>query len=231
MRKGKLRKSGKKRMVEVFSLLVIQTVIFFAAAGRLNIPRAWFWVALGSVHLLFNFILFYTFSPELINVRGEISKETKTWDKIFGGLYVLMVFTMPAVAGLDVGRYGWSDLQLPFMVLGIAFYIVSVILFDWAMIANAYFETTARIQKDKGQKVVSTGPYRIVRHPGYAGIIFLTFATPLILGSAYALIASGIITMLMIYRTFMEDKMLQNELSGYVEYTNKVRYRLVPGLW
>ena len=110
-------------------------------------------------------------------------------------------------------------------------FILGSVLIHWAMLVNRHFESSVRIQKDRGHRVITTGPYRIVRHPGYVGAILFGISTPLIIGSVYGLIPGGIAVILLIIRTSLEDKLLRNELNGYVEYTKRVRYRLVPGLW
>lgn len=99
------------------------------------------------------------------------------------------------------------------------------------MITNRYFETTVRIQKDRGHQVIATGPYKIVRHPGYVGIILSVLSFSLIIGSLFSLIPAGIIILLFIVRTLLEDKTLHDELDGYPEYSKQVKYRLLPGIW
>jgi protein-S-isoprenylcysteine O-methyltransferase Ste14 len=158
-------------------------------------------------------------------------KLTKGWDMAFGIVYTLSVVLTPAIAGLDVGRYHWSGLDVRFAALGILLFMPGAALVTWAMAVNKFFEGTVRIQKDRGQKVITTGPYKFVRHPGYAGMVLIYVAPPLILGSAYALIPAAAIVVGLVVRTHFEDKMLFEELEGYKEYTKKVKYRLVPGIW
>ena len=138
---------------------------------------------------------------------------------------------VPAVAGLDVGRYLWSSLELPYAVVGVVSLVVASVLINWTMIENPYFEPTVRIQDDRGHHVVTTGPYAIVRHPGYlSGILWLA-SIPLILGSLYAFAPVALYTVLMGLRTYLEDRTLQEELPGYTEYVERVKYRLFPGIW
>jgi protein-S-isoprenylcysteine O-methyltransferase Ste14 len=99
------------------------------------------------------------------------------------------------------------------------------------MIANTYFSTAVRIQSDRGQTVCRTGPYRFVRHPGYVGFILQSFGTPILLGSTWALIPGVAAAAILVIRTSLEDRMLQAELTGYREYVQEVRYRLVPRIW
>ncbi len=141
------------------------------------------------------------------------------------------VFILPVVIGLDAGRFQWSYLNYYFLIPGYLLYIFSNILVIWAMMENKHFEATVRIQKDRGHKVITSGPYKLVRHPGYlAGIIYV-IGLPMILGSVYGFIASAAAILIIIIRTGLEDKTLKNELEGYVEYSKKVKYRLIPGIW
>ena len=174
------------------------------------------------------------FDPELVNQRGlwKKKKDTKRWDKIIIPTYVIVEFyVLPVIAGLDVGRFHWSGLGIHFAILGCVLFILGSVLIHWAMLVNRHFEGSVRIQKDRGHRVITTGPYRIVRHPGYVGAILWGISTPLIIGSVYGLIPGGIAVILLIIRTSLEDKLLRSELNGYVEYTKRVRYRLLPGLW
>jgi len=228
----KLKKSGIRRIKQIYFVFIIQALIFFASAGHFNIPRAWLYFIIYLMYLLLNTIMVYKFFPEIANVRGEVRRGTKSWDKVFIALSVpVSLFIMPAVAGLDVGRYHWTSLPIYFTVVGIGLYIISVILIDWSMITNRYFETTVRIQKDRGHQVITTGPYKIVRHPGYVGIILSVLSFSLIIGSLFSLIPAGIIILLFIIRTSLEDKTLHAELDGYPEYAKRVKYRLFPGIW
>jgi protein-S-isoprenylcysteine O-methyltransferase Ste14 len=138
---------------------------------------------------------------------------------------------VPAAAGLDVGRYRWSSFGLPYSVVGVVSLVLSSVLINWAMIENPYFEPTVRIQDDRDHRVVTTGPYAIVRHPGYlSGILWLA-SVPLIFGSLYAFAPYVLYAVLIILRTHLEDRTLREELRGYTEYAERVRYRLVPWIW
>ncbi len=144
---------------------------------------------------------------------------------------LIVLLVVPAVAGLNVERFQWSSLNVLSTLVGFQLFIVSAVLIDWAMVTNPFFESTVRIQKDREHKVVTSGPYRIVRHPGYLAGILFTLSIPLILGSLVTFIPAGIYTLLMIARTWLEDKTLNKELDGYSEYTKRIRYRLLPGIW
>ncbi|MGB2806319.1 MAG: isoprenylcysteine carboxylmethyltransferase family protein, partial [Sedimentisphaerales bacterium] len=141
------------------------------------------------------------------------------------GFYIL-----PVVTGLDI-RFQWSYLGFYSTIAGVVLFLVGSVIINWAMIVNTHFEATVRIQNDRDHKVITTGPYKIVRHPGYVGAILWAVATPLIIGSIVGLIPAGIAGLVLIIRTWLEDKTLHSELNGYVEYAGRVKYRLFPGIW
>jgi protein-S-isoprenylcysteine O-methyltransferase Ste14 len=138
---------------------------------------------------------------------------------------------MLVVAALDAGRFRWSEMPLVVQVLGVIGLIPLGLLLFWVTATNSYLSSYARIQQDRGQQVVSTGPYKYVRHPMYAAVIPFIICVALILGSWWALIPGGVIGVLFTIRTVLEDRMLQDELPGYKEYAQRVRYRLLPRVW
>ncbi|MHC4691730.1 MAG: methyltransferase family protein [Planctomycetota bacterium] len=172
-------------------------------------------------------------NPELINHRGqwEKKKDTKPWDKILILAYGITAFyVLPVVIGLDI-RFQWSYLGIHFMIAGIVLFFVGSVILNWAMIVNTHFETSVRIQNDRAHKVITAGPYKMVRHPGYVGAILWAVATPLIIGSVVGLIPAVITGLVLVIRTWLEDRTLHSELNGYVEYAGRVKYRLFPGIW
>ena len=114
---------------------------------------------------------------------------------------------------------------------GLVVFVLGMGLMTWAMIVNNFFSLVVRIQKDRGHTVVSSGPYAYVRHPGYIGGILFQLATPVMLGTLWALVPAGLAACLIVIRTVLEDKTLQAELDGYKDYAARVRYRLLPGVW
>jgi protein-S-isoprenylcysteine O-methyltransferase Ste14 len=228
----RLRKSLNKFILMSCLTPVIQAVILFVSAGRMDMPRAWVYLGTILIYFPLTTIILYILNPELVKHRAERKKGTKPWDKVLLPAYIIMQFLIQTVViGLDVGRFQWSTLGIPFAVLGFVLFILSAIIVDWAMAANPHFEATVRIQKERGHRVVTTGPYRFVRHPGYVGTMFWAVGTPLIIGSVYGLIPGGICIVLLIIRTSLEDKTLQKELDGYTAYAKRVKYRLFPGIW
>ena len=132
---------------------------------------------------------------------------------------------------MDVGRFRWSSLNIDFAVLGIILFVLGGIIFNWAVMVNPHFEPTVRIQKDRDHQVVTNGPYRIVRHPGYLAGILFPISTTFVVGSVYGLVPAAFSFFLIVVRTWLEDRTLQRELTGYSEYAMRVRYRLVPAVW
>ncbi len=220
-----------KRLGTVTLFLVVIAAILFLSAGRLDWTWAWVYLGICLVSVLINAPIMLCTSPETIAERGEL-KMTQKWDRVISGLIALaMYFALPLVAGVDV-RFGWTpDLGVPVHVAGAVGLAVGLELSSWAMIANAYFSTAVRIQSERGHTVCSTGPYRFVRHPGYVGFILQSIGPSFLWGSLWALIPGITGAVLIIIRTSLEDRMLQAELPGYLDYVQQVRYRLVPGIW
>ena len=222
-----------KQIVVSTVMMGVMMAVFFASAGRRDIPRAWLFFGAAFVYFVASTLALYRFNPELLIARLTLRREgSKTWDEILMRAANLMgMLLIPAVAGLDLGRYGWSSLDIIYAVPGFVLFILGAVLITWAMIVNRYFESTVRIQEDRDHEVVSTGPYRFVRHPGYLSGILWMSSVPLILGSLYTLLPVMIYSVMMILRTHLEDRTLRDELPGYAEYAERVRFRLIPWVW
>lgn len=219
------------RVGTVLVFMVIIAGILFLASGRLSWIWAWIYLGINVGFMLINGTIMLRLSPETIAERGA-PKETKRWDKIVSGVYALaMYLALPLVAGLDV-RFDWTkEIGIAWHITGAVLYLAGLVLSAWAMIANAYFSTAVRIQTERGHTVCRTGPYRFVRHPGYVGFILQALSFTILLGSLWALIPGILASILMIIRTSLEDRTLQAELPGYLDYIQDVHYRLVPGIW
>ena len=172
--------------------------------------------------------------PGLTAERQNIEsiKNAKAWDKVLAPLMaVSVVFPMVIVAGLD-HRFGWSPVfQLWLIVLGIFLIALGYTFSAWAFMENQFFSSVVRIQTDRGHMVCDSGPYRIVRHPGYAGNILPLLGTVLALSSLWTIIPAAVALVIAVIRTALEDQTLQEELPGYQEYARRVRYRLFPGIY
>ena len=204
----------------------------FLGAGRLDWIRGWISVVLWMNGMAVIGLAGYVFNPAVISARLDWRhKDTKHFDKIFLAAYSPLVFIQPAIAGIDAERFHWSNMPFVFSYVGEIAFIVGVALIAWVLSVNPFAEATVRIQTDRGQTVVDTGPYRVVRHPMYVGFFLMSLGPPLIWGSFWALLIGAAIVVLMIWRTRREDQTLRRELPGYEEYAARTRYRLVPGLW
>ena len=211
--------------------VVILGVILFVSAGRIDWPAAW--VLLG-ITLLWVFAMALAIiprHPDLIAERLGPRKGGKRWDVVILSLFGLATIVKSVIAGLDQ-RFGWTvDFPPGLQQVSVILLLTGYGLIVWATAANAFFAQTVRIQTERGHKVVTGGPYRMVRHPGYLGTIVTELAAPLLLASWWALLIGIIAAGLFVIRTHFEDRTLQDELEGYQAYTNKTRYRLVPGIW
>jgi protein-S-isoprenylcysteine O-methyltransferase Ste14 len=212
--------------------LVIGLAVLFLSAGTLDWINGWIYVILVSSYWVISTVVLAIVNPEMLNKRGSVVKEnTKGFDKIWVAFIPLLTFGNLVVMGLDSIRFQWSFTPFWLTFLGI-FMFVSVTPFAlWAMAVNRFFEWTAHIQNEKHQYVCISGPYRIVRHPGYAGLIVSILSYPLVLGSWWGFVLSGILTAMIVIRTGQEDRMLQMELPGYTQYAKRVKCRLIPLVW
>jgi protein-S-isoprenylcysteine O-methyltransferase Ste14 len=156
----------------------------------------------------------------------------KRWDRIYFTFSTLLYFVSLVVAGLDVGRFGWTG-PLPgwAYAAGTAIYILGNAIFLWVKVTNRFFSTLVRIQTDRGHTVCREGPYRYIRHPGYIGGMLYMLAGALLLGSLWAVLMQALACLSLVVRTALEDWTLQKELPGYADYARQVKYRLVPGIW
>lgn len=219
------------RVGQVAFGVVLEAVILFVAAGRLDWSWAWVFLGIYVIAIVINGT-FLSRSPETIAERGQGYQKMKDWDKTVSGLWSLAQFILvPLVAGLDM-RFNWTqEFGATWHIVGAVLFAVGLALFGWAMITNAYFSTVVRIQNDRGQTVCRTGPYRWIRHPGYVGANLQSVGIPFLLGSRWALIPAIVAVAAMVVRTSLEDRTLQAELPGYGDYMREVHYRLIPRIW
>jgi protein-S-isoprenylcysteine O-methyltransferase Ste14 len=171
-------------------------------------------------------------NPGVLNERSSVVKEgTIGFDKMWVVAYPMLTFGNLIVMGLDAVRFRWSSMPNWLTLVGIIMFVSVAPLALWAMAVNRFFEWTARVQDDNQQYVCTSGPYRIMRHPGYTALFFSILAYPLILGSWWGFVFSGVLVVMVVIRTALEDRMLLRELQGYTEYARRVKYRLIPMVW
>lgn len=230
LKKGKEDSTAIKVIKGVVTVLFMLALIF-VPAGTLRWPEAWLLLIFYLATVTGVMIWMKINAPGLLKERMSRNKEIKSWDKIIMIAYSFLLIILLAVPGLDAVRFGWSEVSLIVKALGFIGYIPATSFAFWAMRENAYASDVVRIQEDRGHTVCTTGPYRYVRHPMYTGVILFVLCFPLSLGSLYSFIPASLIIVLFIIRTSLEDKTLLEELPGYKEYAQKVRYRLLPGVW
>jgi len=228
--KAKLDRSGISRLVQAPLFILLLGALLFGVAGTFDWPGAWAFLGLFVAMMAVAVVWSLRNNPDLLNERGKVAENTKAWDKIILTLYTLLLLAMMVVAGLD-RRFGWSSMPVWVQILGGVGLLLAMALVYWVATSNAYLSTVVRIQDDRGQQVVTSGPYQYVRHPMYSAMFFFFWSIPLLLGSWWALIPATLNVLVFIVRTALEDKTLQAELPGYSEYAKRVRYRLVPGVW
>jgi protein-S-isoprenylcysteine O-methyltransferase Ste14 len=219
------------RAAQILFSLLFEGAILFLAAGHLDWIWAWVFLGIYLAAILVNSLFMLRGRLETVAERGR-PKEMKNWDRVISGLWAVAQYVLlPLIAGLDV-RFGLGrDLHFAWHLAGAALFALGLGLFSWAMIANAFFSTVVRIQSERGHSVCRSGPYRIVRHPGYAGAILQGFGIAFLLGSSWALLPAVLAAIMMILRTYFEDRILQAELPGYRDFVQETRYRLLPGVW
>jgi protein-S-isoprenylcysteine O-methyltransferase Ste14 len=219
---------GAVRIVLGFVLL---GAILFLSAGSFDWPMAWALLGTMAVMLAINVSVLSRKNPEVIRERMHGGKAVKKWDKIVAGSMGPFALAMLLLGGFD-RRYGWSPpFALWLQIVSLALVLAGDLVFVWAMSVNKFFAKMVRIQEERGHYVVTTGPYRYVRHPGYVGWYMMVGGLALALGSLWGLIPAAITMALMVVRTALEDRTLKDELPGYAEYARRVRYRLLPGVW
>ena len=223
-----MNKNIVRRAVQTILDLALQGIILFICAWSFYWIWAWIIIITGVIILTINFIVL---PGELIEERGRKKENVKKWDKVLTTICIVPLKGIYILSGLDY-RFNWStDLHVSIHIIGIVLSFLGSMLFTWSMVSNKFFSTMVRIQDERGHTVANGGPYKYVRHPGYAGFNLMVLSTPIALGSVYALSMSFIVIVILIIRTALEDKTLNTELSGYKEYSEKVRYRLIPFIW
>jgi protein-S-isoprenylcysteine O-methyltransferase Ste14 len=218
-------------LLRLMAFVLILTAILLVAAGRWDWVMGWLYMAVYACTTVIA-VLVVPLDPGLVEERTQIKEGVKEWDKtitVIGS--VLYPLAILIVAGLDT-RFGWSlrtppTLQFAALAAAAAGSLTSI----WATAVNRFYSRFVRIQKERGHCVISDGPYGYVRHPGYLGQIIFSLASALALGSLWALIPGGLFVVLLVVRTVLEDRTLQDELEGYKEYARRVRHRLVPHIW
>jgi protein-S-isoprenylcysteine O-methyltransferase Ste14 len=222
----------RRRVAQTLVALPVFFALFlFLPAGSWLWTRGWLFILVFLGIVAFAVVYLWRVNPEVVVARSGHHDGTKGWDKILLCFFFLAIYAILPVAALDDWRFHWFPLPLWACGVGYALLLAGMGIVTWAQAVNKFFEPTLRIQTDRGQRVIDTGPYAFVWHPGYASCFPLTAGVALSLGSLWALIPAGLSCLVLLVRTQWEDQTLQEELAGYKEYTQRVRYKLIPGVW
>jgi len=220
--------------LRVMIMAAMFIAVLFGPAGTMAWPAAWVMLAEffgGCTAIL---AILARENPALLaeRLRSRIrSAGQPLWDQVLMAIFPVLFMGWLALMGLDAGRYGWLRLPFEVKVAGDILLFVWFWLMRFVLRANTFLIPIVRIQHDRGQTVVSTGPYAVVRHPMYSSMLLLFVAMPMAVGSGWGLVSSLALSALIILRTALEERTLANELEGYATYRSKVRYRLIPQIW
>jgi protein-S-isoprenylcysteine O-methyltransferase Ste14 len=221
----------RRLLAQFLAVPVILGLLLFLPAGRWDWPRGWLFLLAFLTEMAVSAWYLWRANPEIYLARSRIQEGTKGWDRtLLGFLLPTMMIVFP-VAALDDGRFHRFAVPWAVCGLGHVMVLVAMAIIAWAQAVNRFFEPGVRIQTDRGHEVIDTGPYALVRHPGYVAASLLFVGIALSLGSYWALIPVALTCLLVVLRTRWEDRTLRDELAGYEDYTRRVRYRLVPGIW
>jgi protein-S-isoprenylcysteine O-methyltransferase Ste14 len=211
--------------------LVAFALVWFGIAGRLTWWQGWVFLLVFIAYVSALVWRLWKSNPELLRERNQPGGKVESWDRAVMRIYSVILLILLTVTALDGGRYLWSSVPLGIQLIGWLLISMAGFVVWHAMMINSYLSSWARLQEDRAQVVVQTGAYRYIRHPMYLGIIVAFLGIPVALGSWWAMIPSIVIVGLFVYRTHREDLMLIHGLNGYADYAERVRYRLLPGIW
>lgn len=222
-----------KVVVQLLIVVVLMPMLPLFISGAWNWREAWVYAVTATLGFVLSRWLAAKRHPDILRERARSMElqDAKSWDRFLAPIMGLGSVVILIVAGLDK-LFGWtSPFSLP--IKGAAFVVILLgyVLGTWALMENRFFSGVVRIQTDRGHQVVTTGPYRFIRHPGYVGVLWTYLALPFFLDSLWALIPAVLTLAASILRTALEDNTLQAELPGYKEYAQKTKYRLFPGIW
>jgi len=229
----------KEKILTPRAIFMLIVFIVLIPMLPILIPWRWDWweawvYALGNIlGFAISRYLAWRRNPDLLAERGKYMQHenTERFDEILAPILSLAGGLMPLTAGLDA-RFGSLVVFSPVIkVLAVLLFLMGMTLGSYALIENRFFSGMVRMQGDRGHQVITSGPYRWMRHPGYSGAVLTYIAIPFLFGSLWTIIPVSLSFIILFIRTAMEDKTLQEKLPGYSEYAQKVRYRLIPGIW
>lgn len=223
--------SRGKALAYAVGLPLSLILLIFLPAGTLAWRPGWIFITVLILAFGASALVLARVNPIIFRARSRFQEGTKAWDRaLLAAIFPAMAAVLP-VAALDAGRFHWLPLPLSAVLLGYAALLAGIAVTAWAQAVNPFFEPGVRIQAERHQRVIDSGPYRFVRHPGYIAAIVMFFGMALALGSILALLPAALASALLALRTSWEDQLLRSELPGYEDFAHRVRWRLIPGIW
>jgi protein-S-isoprenylcysteine O-methyltransferase Ste14 len=224
---------NRKALLEVLAEFAVFAALLFVSAGTLLWPAGWAFLALFFGFALAIILWLARKEPELLAERmsSPMQSGQPLWDKVFVVAVMVLFVAWLILMPLDAVRFGWSEVPGWLQILGALGVVLSFYIMFLTFRENAYLALVVKVQEERGQSVVSTGPYRYVRHPMYASTFLFFPGSALLLGSWWGLMFCTVLLGLLVWRIPLEERMLENGLAGYEEYARKVRYRLIPRVW
>jgi protein-S-isoprenylcysteine O-methyltransferase Ste14 len=220
-------------LVQVLIFVVIMPFLPLLISRRWHWWEAWVYAIVSVLGFALSRFLAARRHPDLLAERAHFTQHenTESWDRILGPLVGLGGGLIPLIAGLDALLDLSPAFNLPLKIISLLIILAGYGLSSYALIENRFFSGVVRLQKDRGHYVVSSGPYHWIRHPGYAGGLLTYFAVPVFLDAAWAFLPAVFLAVMLVIRTKLEDRTLQDRLEGYSDYAKQVKYRLLPGVW
>jgi protein-S-isoprenylcysteine O-methyltransferase Ste14 len=222
-----------KVLAELAVMMAVFAALLFGSAGTWRWPSGWAFLALFSLISLAVTLWLARADPGLLEERmkSPVQRDQKPWDRVFLSVLMVVYVSWLVLMGVDARRMGWSHISLSLQVIGALLIVASYVGIAWVFRANSFAAPVIKIQADRKQTVISTGPYAFVRHPMYAFAIWQFVGMPLMLGSWWGLAVLPAIIAALAIRTLGEERMLKAELEGYEDYARRVRWRYAPGVW
>jgi protein-S-isoprenylcysteine O-methyltransferase Ste14 len=222
---------SRSKLIGSFFYMLIFPVILLSLGGDLRWTEGWFYSIVFYVMCSADLLYLYFKDPALLKERfgSPVQKEQKTWDKVLLMLFFIEFLVWFAIMPLDARRFRWSpEFPLWTRIAGALLLVVALLMVFEALRENTFAAPVVKMQKERGQKVISRGMYGVVRHPMYAGAVLLFLSTPLLLGSVYGLLLGLLLIVTIAARSIGEEAMLKRELEGYPDYMTKVKWRIIP---
>ena len=232
MKKQK-KKFSIRTIIQMLVYIVLIPFLPLLISQRWGWWEAWVYAFAYIASFIASRVLVAKVHPDLIEERGKFleHKNNQPWDNILAPLVGLGGNLIPLTAGLEAYYGELYPFNLVLKLVALALFLAGYAWGTYALLENRFFSGTVRLQSERGHHVISSGPYHVMRHPGYAGALLSFFATPIFLGSLWAFVPVLFFTVVVVIRTRLEDRFLQESLPGYTEYAQQVRWRLIPGIW